>query len=392
MSAVAAMTVGMPQAGLAQGDPGPPGAPHAWTLSSDFALHPNQANPNPDSFGNDDVWYFMGSSTLVHDPATYVLLSDFVTDALCVPGIQQWHDPLQCPGPCLGCLPTVGINATGLFQRVMGIRWPANTVRLHPMPSQLAIVGWRSPVGGTVAVEGRFADMDLNCGDGVDWSMDHGALSLAEGSITQGGSQLFSLPEITLNQGEFLYFIVGPRNNFGCDSTALELTITLSEPGCDSAVGEPYCFGNEVLCPCGNGPFPCAGCANSTGQGVTLTALGSASIALDDLVMTAASVPPNQFGIFFMGSATSTVPFGSGLRCVGSGGTGFFRFPIQFSGPLGSMSMGPGVVDLSHAGFPPAGRIVSGDTWYFQAWYRDPSGPCGGATNFSNGLAVQFTP
>ena len=27
-----------------------------------------------------------------------------------------------------------------------------------------------------------------------------------------------------------------------------------------------------------------------------------------------------------------------------------------------------------------------------EAWYRDPNGPCGTTYNFSNGLAVTFTP
>jgi hypothetical protein len=71
--------------------------------------------------------------------------------------------------------------------------------------------------------------MDLDCGNGVDWSFDRGAMSLAQGSIANGGSQVFSLPPASVAQGDFLYFIVDPKGGFGCDSTALELTLTLLE-------------------------------------------------------------------------------------------------------------------------------------------------------------------
>jgi hypothetical protein len=38
------------------------------------------------------------------------------------------------------------------------------------------------------------------------------------------------------------------------------------------------------------------------------------------------------------------------------------------------------------------GRIDPGDTWNFQTWFRDPTGPCGFAFNLSNALAVTFAP
>jgi hypothetical protein len=235
--AVAQTTVGVQPASHPDGEHARPNPAQSrartlgrkWILSSDFCRYPNQANPNPDSFGNEEVWYFMGSSTLVHDPATYFLLPSFITKAFLVPGIQQWQDPLNCFGTRANCLSAVGINATDTFQQVFGIGWPANVVRLHPTNSQLAIVGWRSPVNGRFQVHGRFVDMDLDCGDGIDWSIDRGGVSLAAGSIANGGSQVFSLPNARVPRGDYLYFIVDPKNEFGCDSTALQLTITLLE-------------------------------------------------------------------------------------------------------------------------------------------------------------------
>ena len=47
-------------------------------------------------------------------------------------------------------------------------------------------------------------------------------------------------------------------------------------------------------------------------------------------------------------------------------------------------------VDLLN--IPLFGSIVAGETWNFQAWYRDPQGPCGGFFNLSNAVSVTFTP
>lgn len=50
--------------------------PWTWHLASDFRVFPNQANPNPDNYGDADTWTFMRSTT-VHDPSTYALITQF---------------------------------------------------------------------------------------------------------------------------------------------------------------------------------------------------------------------------------------------------------------------------------------------------------------------------
>jgi hypothetical protein len=149
-----------------------------------------------------------------------------------------------------------------------------------------------------------------------------------------------------------------------------------------------YCFCASGA-PCGNTDAS-AGCANSTASGALLSASGSASVGADDLVFTATSVPTNKNGIFYMGGGTAQIPFGDGQQCVVAGGTGIFRYaPVQNSGPTGTLVLGPGIVARSQS-FAPAGRIQAGQTWNFQAWFRDPAGPCGSGFNTSNGGAVLF--
>ncbi len=156
-----------------------------------------------------------------------------------------------------------------------------------------------------------------------------------------------------------------------------------------------YCFG--VSCPCANDD-PVYGCANSTlgtdlyPQGALLAACGSASVVADDLVLTVSQLPPNQFGLFYMGAGQTQIHFGDGFRCVGASGVGLFRYnPPQGSGAAGVLTLGPGIVVRSQS-FPANGHIDAGETWYFQGWYRDPMGPCGTAFNLSNGLAITFAP
>lgn len=156
---------------------------------------------------------------------------------------------------------------------------------------------------------------------------------------------------------------------------------------CEQAAGAT-CTCPIASAPCANGD-PAAGCANSTGSGGTLTAGGTTSVFADDLTLTAASLPTNVFGLVFMGTQPASAPFGDGLRCVG-GQT--FRYGIKNSGPGGTFAQGRGIAGPSCTLFPSAGCIDPGETWFFQAWYRDPAGPCGTSYNVTNGLTITFTP
>jgi hypothetical protein len=215
---------------LSQGKVQAAGPCPEWNLAAEFRVSPDQANPNPDNCGNANVWHFMKSSTLDRDPMTYSLLPNFVSDSFQIPGIQEWQAPVE------DALPAVGINATGTFQQVYTISWPAGVVRVHPMPTQLVIVGWKSPITGTVMVTGGVDSLDNVWGSGVSWFIDHfdgvTNTTLASGSILSGGSQVFqdgiggnSLANANVKEGDFLYFIVDPGENYYSDSTGLTVMI-----------------------------------------------------------------------------------------------------------------------------------------------------------------------
>lgn len=147
-------------------------------------------------------------------------------------------------------------------------------------------------------------------------------------------------------------------------------------------------------CPAGSscsGVASSVGCPNSTGQGARLAHLGMPSVTATfyEFGLFVDGLPPGQAGMVFMGRAGApATPLGDGLLCIGTGtGLGLQRFPVR-SSSSGSYSE-PDVVATSQ-GFGTSGQITIGSTWHFQAWYRDPAGPCGTGSNVTNGLQVTF--
>ncbi len=144
--------------------------------------------------------------------------------------------------------------------------------------------------------------------------------------------------------------------------------------------------------PCGN-TDAFAGCRNSTGAGARLdVASGSSSILQDNMILRVDGLAPNTNGLLFVGFSPNNVPLADGRLCVSPGpGSfgGYLRFPVRNSGSNGVFFEGPGLVASANARFG-ANFITVGTTRYFQAYYRDPQGPCGSGANMSNGLAVTF--
>ncbi|MFT7678274.1 MAG: hypothetical protein ACI8QC_002260 [Planctomycetota bacterium] len=152
-----------------------------------------------------------------------------------------------------------------------------------------------------------------------------------------------------------------------------------------------FCFG--IACPCGN-EDPSAGCGNSGLDGLVSTgglltvASGTASIAADDLVLRSSGLGTGQFGLMFTSLVSTRVPFGAGVRCIDGP---FYRYPLLPTNPAGELDLGPGqVIGISQSAFGPLGQVASGATWNYQAWYRDPFGPCGATFNTTNALAITW--
>src|SRR5436305_7950983 len=201
-------------------------APHAqgatltWNFTQDFSA---TANPAPDSHGNTGVWSYLQGTA--HNPATYSLLPQPVANQCNNHAVDFWNTASGYPAVAHNRGTTTATCATATI--------PAGQGFVHPSSAGPAIIGWKSPITGTVSITGSVVDDDALCGDGILWSIDKGATILASGGFANGGSQAFSagtggssLASRAVSAGDKLYLLVLPKGSFDCDTTGVNLTIT----------------------------------------------------------------------------------------------------------------------------------------------------------------------
>lgn len=206
-----------------------------------------------------------------------------------------------------------------------------------------------------------------------------------------GVPQWGGLPHATINDFEVKPIAGGYELWMSFGSRGIASLTVLDQPlGTNDCAGDGSASG--AACPCGNASASGAmqGCRNSTGVGATLRALGTSSVAADDFALTAAQMPANANGLVFMGtSAVSALPFGDGLRCVG---LPLYRFAVRKANSVGTFAYGPGQIEWIESHLAGGAWITPGATRRFQAWYRDPLGPCGGGFNLTNSVSITFIP
>ena len=138
-------------------------------------------------------------------------------------------------------------------------------------------------------------------------------------------------------------------------------------------------------------PAPTASCvatANSTGAPALLTTSGTPSLAASDLVLEASSIPPNQFCLFIAARDDAFVPnFGGsqGNLCLGGSLIRLNAF-VQNAGGAGQVTL------PMPYGQIPGTTLECGETWYFQAWFRDSLPGIPVTSNTTNGVRVTFAP
>lgn len=159
-----------------------------------------------------------------------------------------------------------------------------------------------------------------------------------------------------------------------------------------AATAQSYCDCVEGLGPCGNdgGTALHGGCFNSTGKRAFMGPIGTMSVSIDDLIFVANQMPASTPVVLIMGPESLKAPFGDGLLCVGAGTMGYWRYTAKSTTAVGTATWGPQLCAWGKDNFPVEGWIHPGETWHFQAWFRDPDGPCGGGLNLTNGLTLTY--
>ncbi|MCP3918997.1 MAG: hypothetical protein GY711_25920 [bacterium] len=195
-------------------------------------------------------------------------------------------------------------------------------------------------------------------------------------------------------QGDF--FFVG-SNPFGETAPTYISAIDcgLVDPVPLGSVGFPnmHVILDLECCPAGTPPivYICSPAnPNSTGQPASLSYAGNRDLSQGPYtgVLTTTQLPPNQFG-YYLASTTSQppLPVGNGNLCLGGDiarMVGAGQPGVQNSGPSGSFmaTINTAVIPTNN---PPNVPILPGETWYFQAWYRD-----GPPSNFSDVCCIPF--
>ncbi len=278
-----------------------------------------------------------------------------------------------------------------------------------------------APGGGgiyTFTKESSWVQHDFLCtsdpsnGDSLGARLSATPQHLVAGSnfATTGSAYDFrSTGDDWIQAGKLLSTDIAFGDNFGCSISISGEAVLVgassvddvcpNDHNCDSGAAFFFELAPTAVqyghCPSG---APCnnvdshGGCRNSTGQGAILSAGGSGSTATDDLRLGVTHCPPNKLTLLFMGGGQVHTPFADGIRVVGGGGIGVFRFGGLAADPQGTALRGPGLIAQSQGFHNANGHIEAGATWNFQVWYRDTAGPCGGLTNYSNGVQVAFTP
>jgi hypothetical protein len=107
---------------------------------------------------------------------------------------------------------------------------------IHPYTTQMAVVGWTSPVTATVTMSASFQNAELiNCGNGIAWSIDepantHDVITLAQGqALPLQAAVSASIHSIHVQAGQTFYLTIDAyQQNYYCDSTLTSWTITTS--------------------------------------------------------------------------------------------------------------------------------------------------------------------
>ncbi len=179
---------------------------------------------------------------------------------------------------------------------------------------------------------------------------------------------------------------VGPAGDFNGDNIP---DLLLGIPGDDMAGTNAGAF--LVLAGCR--PVGTTYCGpsnlNSSGLAASISGQGSPTAAHNQLVLRAESMPPGQFGYFLVSTQAGLIPTPGGSQgdlCMG-GLLGRFNSTSQIrnSGPTGSFEL---EVDLTSLPVNPVRSVLAGETWQFQAWYRDQNPHS--TSNFTEGLAIPY--
>lgn len=126
--------------------------------------------------------------------------------------------------------PSVIANSSDREVRIPGIVKP-HSIAVHPSPTDLVGVGWRSSMTGLARIEARVVHAHPECGNGITWVLELRRGSerrrLVAGEVDRGRTaRIDPVEKLSVRAGDLVCLLVGPRGDHSCDLTEVDLTIT----------------------------------------------------------------------------------------------------------------------------------------------------------------------
>jgi hypothetical protein len=115
------------------------------------------------------------------------------------------------------------------------IKVPPHGVVVHPGADTDVVVGWQSPITGTVHVRARIMHGHPSAGDGVTWAIKHGTAVLTQGKVARAGTAQVpaaqensaeKLAAVPVAKGDGISLVIGRNGDHSCDTTFIEFVIT----------------------------------------------------------------------------------------------------------------------------------------------------------------------
>lgn len=147
--------------------------------------------------------------------------------------IQNSNGNTSIRGWGSGETPLILASSSDQQFRIPGIMSPKSVV-VHPSPTLFSGCVWQSPVTGEIILSADIADSHPECGNGVEWTVNHQSSQrlskIWQGKIDTGKSSNLVKKKINVRKGDLLSFLVGPRDgNHSCDLTRINLQIEETE-------------------------------------------------------------------------------------------------------------------------------------------------------------------
>jgi len=220
----------------------------SWSLGEDFRTGADRANPAFDEH-DEPAWHFLRTTSSAGPVESrawlrdgkYVPLGDSGEKLFSV-SLDGWAYQAQQPlAPAIGRVTA---------HQDLGLTFAPGDILMAPGPDHAVVIAWRSPVAGTLDIEGVFEHGQSCCGvnSRVNWHVERGPapdavrgftpepLASGEsdfGSPTQRGR--FEFRDLAVQADDHVYFIVdaaadGTATPHHGDGTRFEVRLTVREP------------------------------------------------------------------------------------------------------------------------------------------------------------------